>query len=354
MDQKIVGRAEIKVLGVGGAGGNAVNNMIREGLEGVDFIAANTDFQSLAQSLADTKIQLGVNLTRGLGAGGNPEVGSKAAAEDQARIRQAVEGSDMVFITAGMGGGTGTGAAPVAAQICRQMEILTVAVVTKPFSLEGKVRHRNADIGLQALKEVVDTLIVIPNDRLFALAGQKATFLEMFKWADSVLLYAVKGVADLVTQSGYINVDFADLKTVMSAKGMAVMGIGSGEGENRALNAAKQAISSPFLEDISIRSAKAALINISAGLDFEMQEFDDIASSIHKEMDDETNIITGLIIDEELQGKVRVTVIATGIEGKKPVEDSRVKAPRRPGGLEGYGRSAERDFIPGMRTRPGR
>lgn len=313
MEQMMLSGARIKVLGIGGGGGNAINNMISAGLDGVEFIAANTDFQALERSLASAKIQLGVNLTKGLGAGGNPEMGSKAAQEDVEKIRAAVEGSDMVFITAGMGGGTGTGGAPVAAQVCKELGVLTVAVVTKPFAFEGKVRHRNAEEGLKAIQGAVDTLITIPNNRLLCLADKRATFLEMFKRADDVLLFAVKGISDLITHPGLINVDFADLRTVMGEMGLALMGTGVGRGENRASQAAQQAISSPLLEDISIHGARAALINISAGPDLGMHEFEEVVSIIHKEMDDEANIILGTAIDPSVGEEIRVTVIATGI-----------------------------------------
>ncbi|GLI36002.1 cell division protein FtsZ [Desulforhabdus amnigena] len=325
-------RAKIKVLGIGGGGGNAINNMINGGLDGVEFIAANTDFQVLDQNLAPTKIQLGVNLTKGLGAGGNPEIGSKSAQEDIEKIREAVDGSDMVFITAGLGGGTGTGGAPVVAQVCKEMGALTVAVVTKPFAFEGKVRHRNAEEGLKSLQEVVDTLITIPNNRLLCLADRRATFLEMFKRADDVLLYAVKGISDLITHPGYINVDFADLRTVMSEKGLALMGTGVGVGENRASQAAQQAISSPLLEDISIHGARAALINISTGQDLGMHEFEEVASLIHKEMDEDANIFLGMALDPAIGEEVRVTVIATGIgKMEKPLkQEAPTRAKRLP------------------------
>jgi len=313
MEDTMVSRAKIKVLGIGGGGGNAINNMISEGLEGVEFIAANTDFQVLDRSLAPTKISLGTNLTKGLGAGGNPEVGGKATQEDVESIRKAIDGSDMVFITAGLGGGTGTGGAPIAAQICKEAGALTVAVVTKPFAFEGKVRQRNAEEGLKALQEVVDTLITIPNNRLLCLADKRATFLEMFKRADDVLLYAVKGISDLIVNPGYINVDFADVKTVMGEMGLALMGTGVGKGENRAAIAAQQAISSPLLEDISIHGARAALINISAGPDLGMHEFEEASSIIQKEVDDEAHIILGTAIDPSMGDEIRVTVIATGI-----------------------------------------
>lgn len=313
MEEALLSGARIKVLGIGGGGGNAINNMINAGLDGVEFIAANTDFQALERSLAPNKIQLGLISTKGLGAGGNPEVGSKAAQEDVEKIREAVEGSDMVFITAGMGGGTGTGGAPVAAQVCKELGILTVAVVTKPFAFEGKVRLRNAEDGLKAIQGTVDTLITIPNNRLLCLADKRATFLEMFKRADDVLLFAVKGISDLITHPGLINVDFADLRTVMGEMGLALMGTGVGKGENRASQAAQQAISSPLLEDISIHGARAALINISAGPDLGMHEFEEVVSIIHKEMDDEANIILGTAIDPAVGEEIRVTVIATGI-----------------------------------------
>jgi len=305
--------AKIKVLGIGGAGNNAINNMIRSGLLGVEFIAANTDVQVLRRCQAPVKIQLGSQLTRGLGAGGNPEVGAKAAEEDIDRIKEAVEGSDMVFITAGLGGGTGTGGAPVVARVCKELGILTVAVVTKPFSFEGRVRLRNAEEGLSKLQDVVDTLITIPNDRLVTLADKRAGYLEMFKKADDVLYYAVKGISDLIVIPGYINVDFADVKTVMSERGLALMGTGVGRGENRASEAAQQAISSPLLEDISIKGAKAVLVNITAGPDLAMYEFEEASTIIHSEVDSEANIIIGTAFDPELNDELRITVIATGI-----------------------------------------
>jgi len=337
MENSIATRAKIRVLGIGGGGGNAINNMIASGLDGVEFIAANTDFQALERSLAPTKIQLGENLTKGLGAGGSPEVGGKAAQEDMDQIRAALDGSDMVFITAGMGGGTGTGGAPVVAQVCRDLGALTVAVVTRPFNFEGKVRHRNAEDGLKALHDVVNTLITIPNNRLLCLADRRSTFLEMFRRADDVLLFAVKGISDLITHPGYINVDFADLRTVMSEKGLALMGTGVSTGENRASAAAQQAISSPLLEDISIHGARAALINITTGQDLGMHEFEEVASIVHKEMDEEANIILGMSIDQSIMDEVRVTVIATGIgrmEQMAKVESSPARPKRiKPEGI---------------------
>ncbi len=337
--------ARIKVLGIGGGGGNAINNMIRAGLDGVEFIAANTDFQVLEKSLAPQRIQLGVSLTKGLGAGGNPDMGSKAAQEDMEKIRNAVEGSDMVFITAGLGGGTGTGGAPVVAEICREMGALTVAVVTKPFAFEGKVRQKNADEGLKSLEAVVDTLITIPNNRLLCLADKRATFLEMFRRADDILLYAVKGISDLIVHPGYINVDFADLRTVMGEKGLALMGTGVGSGENRASQAAQQAISSPLLEDISIHGARAALINITTGMDLGMHEFEEVASLIHKEMDENANIFLGMSIDPSIGEEVRVTVIATGIGKMEQPQKADVSERIRRARNNGMGTELNYDYL---------
>ncbi len=323
--------ARIKVLGIGGGGGNAINNMICSGLDGVEFIAANTDFQALERSLAPVKIHLGVNLTKGLGAGGNPETGAKATQEDLDKIREAVDGSDMVFITAGLGGGTGTGGAPIVAQVCKELGSLTVAVVTKPFLVEGKVRQRNAEEGLKALKSVVDTLITIPNNRLLCLADRRSTFLECFRRVDDVLLYAVKGISDLIVHPGYINVDFADVKTVMGEMGLALMGTGVGRGENRAAQAAQQAISSPLLEDISIHGARAVLVNITASEDLGMHEFEEASSIIQKEVDEDANIILGIAIDENLGDEIRVTVIATGIGKIEQVQKIEGTRPKRRG-----------------------
>ncbi|MEJ5300568.1 MAG: cell division protein FtsZ [Thermodesulforhabdaceae bacterium] len=324
--------AKIKVFGIGGAGNNALNNMIRSGLLGVEFIAANTDVQVLRRCQAPVKIQLGSQLTRGLGAGGNPEIGAKAAEEDIDKIKAAVEGSDMVFITAGLGGGTGTGGAPVVARVCKELGILTVAVVTKPFAFEGRVRLRNAEEGLVKLQEVVDTLITIPNDRLVTLADKRAGYLEMFKKADDVLYYGVKGISDLIVIPGYVNVDFADVKTVMSERGLALMGTGIGRGENRASEAAQQAISSPLLEDISIKGARAVLVNITAGPDLAMYEFEEASTIIHSEVDSEANIIIGTAFDPELSDELRITVIATGIgkNNQQKAVSSGYTAQRRP------------------------
>jgi cell division protein FtsZ len=305
--------AKIKVIGIGGGGGNAINNMINANLKGVDFIAANTDAQALEISKATTKLQLGVNITKGLGAGANPDIGRSAALEDADKIRQVLEGSDMVFVTAGLGGGTGTGGAPVVAQIAKEMEALTVAVVTRPFNFEGRQRMRAADKGIKELREVVDTIITIPNNRLLSLAAKKATFLEMLKKADDVLLYAVKGISDLITIPGLINLDFADVKTIMSEMGMALMGTGMASGEDRATEAAQKAISSPLLEDVSISGAKGVLMNISSGLDLTIDEVQEASSLIQKEAHEDANIIWGTVLDQGAGDELRVTVIATGI-----------------------------------------
>ena len=305
--------AKIKVIGVGGAGGNAVNNMIRGGLKGVTFIAANTDAQAIETSMADTLIQLGGKITEGLGAGANPQIGRDAAVESADEIRTALSDSHMVFITAGLGGGTGTGAAPVIAEICREMGALTVAVVTRPFSFEGKKRALIAEQGLSDLKKVVDTTITIPNDRLRALAFKKATLMEMFAKADEILLHAVRSITDLIMIPGLVNLDFADVRTIMSKAGMALMGIGIASGENRAITAAEKAISHPLLDDISISGAKGVLMNIAAACSMEFEEVAEASERIHKEVDDEAEIFWGTSVDESLGEEMRVTVIATGI-----------------------------------------
>jgi cell division protein FtsZ len=304
--------ARIKVFGIGGAGGNAVNNMIRSGLSGVEFIAANTDAQALKSSEAPNKLQLGNKLTKGLGAGANPEVGLGAAQESVEDIRKALKGADMVFVTAGMGGGTGGGGASVVAQIARELGALTVGVVTKPFLFEGKRRGTNADSGITSLAKEVDTLITIPNQRLLSVAGRNTSLLDTFKKADDVLFQAVKGISDLILFEGLVNVDFADVNAVMSEMGLAMMGSGEGSGENRAIEAAEKAISSPLLEDISINGARGILINVTAGPDVTLQEINEAAELIHSESHDEANIIWGMVIDENMGDTVRVTVIATG------------------------------------------
>ena len=305
--------ARIKVIGIGGGGGNAINNMINANLTGVDFITANTDAQALDISKAPTKLQLGVNITKGLGAGANPEIGRSAALEDADKIKQSLDKCDMVFVTAGLGGGTGTGGAPVVAQIARELGALTVAVVTKPFNFEGRQRMRTADAGINELKEVVDTIITIPNDRLLSLADKKATFLEMLKKADDVLLFAVKGISDLITVPGLINLDFADVKTIMGEMGMALMGTGMASGEDRATEAAQKAISSPLLEDVTISGARGVLMNITCGLDLTIDEVQAASSLIQKEAHEDANIIWGTVLDQGVGDELRVTVIATGI-----------------------------------------
>lgn len=304
--------ARIKVIGIGGGGNNAVNNMIRSGLKGVEFIAANTDAQALRSSEAPVRLQLGQALTKGLGAGANPEVGEAAARESVEEIREVLEGADMVFVTAGMGGGTGSGGISVVAQVARELGALTVGVVTKPFLFEGKRRGTNAELGVDALKRSVDTLITIPNQRLLSIAGRNTTLLDTFRKADDVLFQAVKGISDLILFEGLVNVDFADVKAVMSEMGMAMMGSGEGSGENRAIEAAEKAISSPLLEDVSIHGARGVLINVTAGPDVTLQEINEAAELIHAEAHDDANIIWGMVIDPTLGDLVRVTVIATG------------------------------------------
>ena len=309
--------AKIKVIGVGGAGGNAINNMITSNLQGVKFIAANTDAQALEISKAPVRIQLGGAMTEGLGAGANPQVGRDAALENEEELRQALADSHMVFITAGFGGGTGTGAAPVIAEICKDLGALTVAVVTKPFSFEGKKRTRLAEEGIEALKKVVDTAITIPNDRLRGLASKKATLMEMFIRADEILLHSVKGITDLIMMPGVVNLDFADVRTTMSKAGLALMGIGISSGENRAVEAAAKAISHPLLEDVPIRGARGVLMNITATSDMEFEEVAEASEYIHSEVGEEAEIFWGTSVDESLGDEMRVTVIATGI-GKEP------------------------------------
>ncbi len=328
--------ARIKVIGIGGGGGNAVNNMIRSGLKGVQFIHANTDVQALSSSSAERKLQLGAELTKGLGAGANPAVGEGAARESADEIREAIAGSDMVFVTAGMGGGTGGGGAAVVASIAREMGALTVGVVTKPFLFEGKRRMTNADAGIDALKKEVDTLITIPNQRLLSIAGRNTTLLDTFRKADDVLYQAVKGISDLILFEGLVNVDFADVRAVMAEMGMAMMGSGEGSGENRALEAAEKAISSPLLEDISIHGARGILINVTAGPDVTLQEINEAAELIHAEAHDDANIIWGMVIDEELADMVRVTVIATGFGDREQarLSGSIPSASTRPSGVD--------------------
>jgi len=305
--------AKIKVIGVGGSGGNAVNTMIRMGLSGVEFIAANTDRQALEANLATVKIQLGNELTKGLGAGANPEVGRKAALEDYAKISEILSGADLVFVTAGMGGGTGTGAAPVIAKIAKEVGALTVGVVTKPFGFEGKKRNRSALQGIMGLRESVDSLITIPNQRLLSIAGHNLSMIDAFKKADEVLLNAVQGISDLINNTGLVNSDFADVKTIMQNKGLALMGIGYGEGDRRALDAAKAAISSPLLEDVSINGATGIIINITGSSAMSIHEVNEATTLIMEAADEEAEIIFGTVIDESMNDRLKVTVIATGL-----------------------------------------
>ncbi len=321
--------AKIKVIGVGGAGGNAINNMIMSKLQGVKFITANTDAQSLEISNAPVKIQLGEKLAEGLGAGANPEIGREAAIESKDAIINALDGSHMVFITAGFGGGTGTGAAPVIAEICKDIGALTVAVVTKPFSFEGKKREKQAKKGIEALKQVVDTAITIPNDRLRGVASKNATMLEMFRKADEVLLHSVKGITDLIMMPGLVNLDFADVKTTMSKSGMAIMGIGIASGENRATMAAERAISHPLLEDISISGAKGVLMNITSTSDLTMEEMTEASDRIYNEVGDDADIIWGAVVEDSLGDEMRVTVIATGIGSEPELSDNHIELARK-------------------------
>ena len=316
--------AKIKVVGLGGGGGNAINDMIKAQLAGVEFLSANTDSQALGRNQAPIKINLGMTLTKGLGAGGNPEIGRSAALEDADLIREALKGADMVFITAGMGGGTGTGGVPVIAEICKDLGALTVAVVTKPFFFEGKKRLRQAEAGIEATKKVVDTLITIPNDRLLSVAAKNTPAMEVFRMANEVLVYAVKGISDLIMVTGHINVDFADVRTIMGEMGMALMGTGMSSGNNRAIEAAQKAISSPLLEDLSIRGARGILINITSGMEVSLDELKDAAALIQEEAHDDANIIWGWVVDDNLGDEVRVTVIGTGIGKKIEAEETRV------------------------------
>jgi len=305
--------AVIKVLGVGGGGGNAVSHMVQAGLEGVDFICINTDAQALKHSKVRTALQIGCNITKGLGAGADPEVGRQAAMEDRDRIIELIEGCDMLFITAGMGGGTGTGAAPVVAQVAKELGILTVAVVTKPFEMEGNKRSRVADNGMLELSKYVDSLITIPNQKLLSVLGSTTTLLDAFKAANTVLQGAVQGIAELITRPGLINVDFADVRTVMSETGMAMMGSGTASGEDRAREAAEAAISSPLLEDINLAGAQGILVNVTAGMDLSIGEFQEVGNVIKQFASDEATVVVGTVIDPDMTNQIRVTVVATGL-----------------------------------------
>ena len=306
--------AVIKVIGVGGGGGNAVQHMVTQNIEGVDFIVANTDAQALKACTARVTLQLGGNMTKGLGAGANPEVGRQSALEDRERIIETIQGADMLFITAGMGGGTGTGAAPVIAQIAKEMGILTVAVVTKPFPFEGKKRSSVADAGIRELTEYVDSLITIPNDKLLSVLGKNITLLDAFRAANNVLQGAVQGIAELITRPGLINVDFADVRTVMSEMGMAMMGTGRARGADRARAAAEAAIGSPLLEDVNLTGARGILVNITAGLDLSIGEFEEVGNTVKAFASDNATVVVGTVIDPEMTDELRVTVVATGLE----------------------------------------
>jgi cell division protein FtsZ len=342
--------ANLKVVGVGGGGCNAVNTMIKAGLNGVEFVGANTDAQALAACTAPIRVQLGAKLTKGLGAGANPEIGRNAMLEDKDRIREMLVGADMVFITAGLGGGTGTGGAPILATIAREAGALTVAVVTKPFLFEGKRRQRQAEEGLKELRKCVDTLITIPNQRLLNIAGRDMSLLETFRKADEVLLQAVRGISDLITINGLINLDFADVRTVMSEMGLALMGTGIASGENRAVEAAQRAISSPLLEDITISGARGILINITGGADLTLYEVNEASTLVQEEADEEANIIFGAVIDESLREEMRVTVIATGFgraeEKEERIPQSRVATPERDKTVISFARKESSRDIP--------
>jgi cell division protein FtsZ len=315
--EKAAQNAVIKVVGVGGGGGNAIEHMMLSSIEGVEFICANTDAQALKKSSANTLIQLGESITRGLGAGANPEVGRRSAEEDRDRIKAVLDGADMVFITAGMGGGTGTGAAPIFAQIAKELGILTVAVITKPFTFEGRVRMQAAEVGIANLTQYVDSLITIPNNKLLSVLGKNVTLINAFKAANDVLRGAVQGIAELITRPGLINVDFADVRTVMSEMGMAMMGTGTASGENRARMAAEAAISSPLLEDVDMTGARGVLVNITAGMDMSIGEFEEVGDAVKNITSEGATVVVGTVIDPELRDEVRVTVIVTGLGRKQ-------------------------------------
>jgi cell division protein FtsZ len=330
--------AVIKVVGIGGGGGNAVNHMVNSNIEGVDFICANTDAQALKSIKARSVIQLGNALTKGLGAGANPEIGRQAALDDRDRILEVLEGSDMVFITAGMGGGTGTGAAPVIAEIAKEAGILTVAVVTKPFPFEGKKRQSMAEKGIEELSQFVDSLITIPNEKLLPVLGKDVSLISAFAAANDVLLGAVQGIADLITRPGLINVDFADVRTVMAEMGMAMMGTGIGRGPNRAREAAEQAIASPLLEDINLQGARGILVNITGGLDLAIGEFDEVGNVVKEFASDDAVVVIGTVIDPDIQDEIRVTVVATGLSSNRQsaVMDTPLKLVRNTAGEVDY------------------
>ncbi|MCX4242129.1 cell division protein FtsZ [Paraliomyxa miuraensis] len=344
-------QAKIIVIGVGGAGGNAVNTMIEHHVEGVEFVAANTDVQALDKNAAPTRIQLGSGITRGLGAGANPERGREAALESVAEISNVLRGADMVFVTAGMGGGTGTGAAPIVAQVARECGALCVGVVTKPFRFEGRRRSRMADFGIEALEKAVDTLITIPNDRLLDVTSNSTSLLESFKLADEVLQHATQGVSDLITIPGIINVDFADVRTIMSDQGRALMGMGIASDEGRAVAAAQQAINSPLLEDVTIEGAKGILINITSGPDLKLHEVEEAASLIQEAAHEDCNIIFGAVIDHNMGEALRITVIATGFDHHQVAEEALEEAIKSHTGRR---RQSQQLFATGMMGPGGR
>ncbi len=337
--------AVIKVIGVGGGGGNAVNHMVNSQVDGVDFICANTDAQALKSLQARSVIQLGNALTKGLGAGANPDIGRQAALDDRDRILEVLEGSDMVFITAGMGGGTGTGAAPVIAEIAKEAGILTVAVVTKPFAFEGKKRKDLAEKGIDELSQFVDSLITIPNEKLLPVLGREVSLMNAFAAANDVLLGAVQGIADLITRPGLINVDFADVRTIMSEMGIAMMGTGIGHGENRAREAAEAAIASPLLEDINLQGARGILVNITGGEDMAIGEFDEVGNVIREFASDDAAVVIGTVIDPDLHDELRVTVVATGLSGPRYASEPTLKiVPKKTGEID-YGEMTRRPAV---------
>ena len=322
--------AVIKVIGVGGGGGNAVSHMVDAGIEGVDFICTNTDSQALKGSRVRTSLQIGCNITKGLGAGANPDVGRQAAMEDRDRIYEVIEGADMLFITAGMGGGTGTGATPVVAQVAKELGILTVAVVTRPFSMEGNKRMMIADQGIAELGKYVDSLITIPNEKLLTVLGGETTLLDAFRAANQVLQGAVQGIAELITRPGLINVDFADVRTVMAEMGMAMMGSGTSSGEDRAREAAEAAISSPLLEDINLAGANGILVNVTAGMDLSIGEFQEVGATVKEFASDDATVVVGTVIDPDMTDQIRVTVVATGLGQAAANAESPMRIVRRP------------------------
>ncbi len=333
--------AKIKVVGVGGAGGNAINGMIDAGLQGIEFIAINTDAQDLEKSKASSRLQIGKNLTKGLGAGANPEIGLKAIMEDKDRVIEALNGADMVFVTCGMGGGTGTGAAPIIAEIAKDLGALTVGITTMPFSWEGLVRKRNAQKGIEAMRERVDTILVIPNDRIFSIIEPNTPFIAAFKEIDSILLEATRSISDLINMRGYINLDFADVRTIMSGMGDALMGSGVGVGENRAIIAAEQAITSPLLDGVDISGARGVLINITGGNNISMHEVGQASSLIQQTVGEEANVIFGVVIDDNLSEEIRVTVIATGFN--KDFEKAEILQKPKDEPLEQPNKTKDRD-----------